>query len=1504
MSRPIDEKIVKMSMDNKDFETKANRTISIFAKLQDKFKSAKNLNLSGSTKSVNDLGTATNKVSLKGLISGVGEVGQRFSAMSVIAIGALMKIGETAVTAGARMLKSFTLEPITSGFAEYEEKMNAIQVILSNTEGKSNLDDVKASLADLNTYADLTIYSFADMTKNMGTFTAAGVGLETAQTAIKGIGNLAAVSGSNTQQAGTAMYQLSQAIAAGKVGLQDWNSVVNAGMGGAKFQNALKANAKGFWDSADATLSFRDSLQEGWLTTEVLMTTLQQFAEDQSMLEAATKVRTFSQLVDTAREALQSGWATTWELIFGDFKESGDMWTQVGEAILNPIAASADARNKLLQDFVTLGGRAALIDVVKNAFLGLTSVIGIAKSAFQTVFPPATAQQLTDLAKRLAEFSKGFILSGESANKAKSIFTGLFSVFSIAITVVKRVSAAIREVIPEGIVGRVVDFMVAIANMVTGFDKSLKAGNKFTKGLDGIVKGLAGIIDGIWNFGSTLAGALASLVGGFGEVIAFIGPGVQKVGDFISKFLGTLDINDALNAGFIVTITQAMKKFSKLGDTIGGFFDSFTDTFDVAKDAIKNLGGLTDALDAMTKTLRIGQLVAIAASVTLLAVSMNLLANIPAQDIFKGLEVIGASLVGMIVAMKQIAKIPFDGAGKATAVLIGLGVAIVAMSAGLKIISSINPDELAGSFLALAGTVATLTAAVIALGKFSGKMQTGAGSIVVLSTAIVILAGAMKLLSTIDNGDIVKSVVSLAAIFASLAGFLRVVNGVKFGPAQASGVLVTAGAILVMVGGIKMIASIPVGDIVKGLATIGALLIEMGVFVKLTSGAKTMGAAVGIIAIAGAINMMVGPIQSLGKMSLSQLAQGLIAMGAALGIVVAAMQLAKGAGGGAASIVAMAAAIAIFVPPLLALSKLSLKQVGVGLLALAGAFAVIGGAAALIAPLSPAILALSLAVAALGLSMAGVGLALVGFTTAITSLAAIGATGIAAFTGALGLLLMSLTALIPEMVKFAVTAVTEMAAGLAKAAPALWQSGLEMVLGLLTALEANVPQIITVGIQFVIALAQALGDNVGQLIDAGIQLIVDLVNGMADGLRENQGQLVAAMMNIIEAMLEALVTGLQAILDVMLGWIPGFSDVTSGLGDAAREALRGVFNSDNIAAIGNDGASGFVSGVNSKSGDANTAGTTVGESARAGVDSKTGDFTPVGANAGSLYTNALGSKAGIARSTGTNVANNAKSGAGSVSLNPEGSNAGSAYAGGLGGKAGAARNSGSSVGNAGKSGAGSVNLNSTGSSAGSAYGSGLGGKAGAARSAGASLGNSAKSGASVDLSGEGSNAGSGFVNALSGWAGRAASAAASIANAAKSAIAKAMDSHSPSRETFKLGTYGGQGFALGFHDQERNVERSARTMAEVALDTVASYGQMIADAMNGDMSLQPVITPVLDMSNINIPDLSTRVPFLAAINGNDDKVVPNISISVTAPSSDPTAIANEVEKIIVRRIQS
>ena len=407
MSKVVDSRVVEMRFDNAQFERNVKTTMSTLDKLKEKLK------FSGASKGLDDIEKSAKQVDMSGLGRGVDTIKMKFSAMEVIAMTALSNITTTAMQVGKSIADALTIDPIKDGFTEYETQMNAVQTILANTQKEgTTVKDVNKALDELNTYADKTIYNFTEMTRNIGTFTAAGVKLDASVSAIKGIANLAAVSGSTSQQASTAMYQLSQALAAGKVQLMDWNSVVNAGMGGQVFQDALIRTSEhlgtGAKEYIEATGSFRNSLEKGWLTTDVLTQTLDQFATaadtqeeynaavkkfvDQGYTQeqakemadmaktagnAATKVKTFTQLIDTLKEALGSGWTKTWQLIIGDFEDAKEIWTKVSDVLSNLINKSSDARNKLVKKVMDnpYSGLLKSINEVADKASGLQEIV-------------------------------------------------------------------------------------------------------------------------------------------------------------------------------------------------------------------------------------------------------------------------------------------------------------------------------------------------------------------------------------------------------------------------------------------------------------------------------------------------------------------------------------------------------------------------------------------------------------------------------------------------------------------------------------------------------------------------------------------------------------------------------------------------------------------------------------------------------------------------------------------------------------------------------------------------------------------------------------------------------------------------------------------------------------------------------------------------------------------------------------------------------------------------
>ena len=221
MSNSVDEKVVALQFDNDNFEQNAQTSLSTIDRLKQalQFKEDSGKGLEGISKSVRD-------VDFSGMEQSVNTIADKFKGLGIIGVTALQNITNKAVDTGTRLIKSLTIDPIASGMSEYELKLNSMRTIIASTSkdfknrGEA-IKKVNEYLNELNTYSDKTIYSFSDMTANIGKFTNAGVKLEDAVGAIKGISNEAARSGASAQEASRAMYNFSQALSAGYVKLID-----------------------------------------------------------------------------------------------------------------------------------------------------------------------------------------------------------------------------------------------------------------------------------------------------------------------------------------------------------------------------------------------------------------------------------------------------------------------------------------------------------------------------------------------------------------------------------------------------------------------------------------------------------------------------------------------------------------------------------------------------------------------------------------------------------------------------------------------------------------------------------------------------------------------------------------------------------------------------------------------------------------------------------------------------------------------------------------------------------------------------------------------------------------------------------------------------------------------------------------------------------------------------------------------------------------------------------
>lgn len=977
MSTTIDERVVEMRFDNKQFEQNIQTSLSSLDKLK------KSLNLEGAAKGLETVNDAANKCSgnMSPLSNAVETVRVRFSALEVMAITALQNITNSALVAGKNLVSAFTIDPIKTGFEEYETQINAVQTILANTSSKgTTLDQVNNALDELNHYADMTIYNFTEMTRNIGTFTAAGVDLDTSVAAIKGIANLAAVSGSNSQQASTAMYQLSQALAAGTVKLQDWNSVVNAGMGGQVFQDALKETAKVHGIAIDEMIkdegSFRETLSKGWLTSDILTETLAKFTgdlnEDQlrtmgytddqikSIMEmgktandAATKVKTFTQLFDTLKEAAQSGWTQSWEIIVGDFEEAKELLTEVSDTFSAVINASADARNKMLQDWKDLGGRTMMIEAVKNVFEGLVSVAKPVREAFNEIFPPMTGKQLAEITERIRDLTAKFKMGEESSKNLKNTFKGVFAVLDIVGQAFKAVAGGVGELIglflPAGngvlsltgsfgeylvkldetvkktdIFGKAVSTVVDIVKTVITFVKTAgekvkefgkAAGEKFDfPGFELFHSFLERVHDRMAQIGDG-AGKMKS-----GVIVAFemMGEALEKckflkvmealwtavkviaggIADAVGTMMGTL-AEKLGNADFsgVLDILNSIA-VGGIALSVSKFLKSVTEPLEGLNGVLEGVTGILDGVrgcfEAYQTNLKAGTLLKIGAAIALLAGSIVAISLIDSDKLSASLGAITVLFANLLGAMAIFNKISSDTGkvSKACTAMIAMSVAVSILAGALKKVSDLDWGELARGLVGIAGLTTIVVASSKAMASSQKQVMKGATSLIIFGAAIKILASACEDLSKLQWDELGRGLTGVGVLFAEIAVFLRVAkfNGKMI--STATGIVILSAAMKVLASACKDFGRMEWSEIGKGLAGIGGLLAELAVFTNLAGNAKhVMSTGVALIAIGAAMKIFASAVKDFGQLQWDEIGRGLTAMGGALAEVAIAVNL-------------------------------------------------------------------------------------------------------------------------------------------------------------------------------------------------------------------------------------------------------------------------------------------------------------------------------------------------------------------------------------------------------------------------------------------------------------------------------------------------------------------------------------------------------------------------------------------------------------------------------------
>ena len=1225
MSRTIDERVVEMQFDHQQFETGVKTTMSSLDKLKD------SLNFDGASKGFDRLGNAASGVDMNPLAYAVETVRSKFSALEVMAITALMNITNSAVDAGKRMLSSLTIDQVSAGFNKYEEKVQSVQTIMAAT-GK-DIDSVNSSLEKLIWFTDETSYSFVDMTSNIGKFTAQGVDLDVSVTAMQGIATMAALSGQNADAASRAMYNFSQALGVGAVKLQDWKSIENANLATQEFKQViidtaielgtLDANSK----TAKGTLvdfsNFSSTLAEGWFDSDVLTASLEKygsFADEvfelatsqgltaaQAMdllsdgtmtlgeraFRAAQEAKTFTDAINATKDAVSSGWMTTFEILFGNYVEAKELWTDLANAMWDIFASGAEARNEMLEGWKDLGGRDSAIQAFINSFEALSAVVTPIKDAFRDIFPATTSEQLFNMTKGLEEFTAKLKMGEETADKVQRTFRGLFAVLDLIKQAVGFALKTFGQLISlfggPGLGGildvtaSIGDFLVKLrdaaneadifnisfervqAALMTFADKIRDAIQRVSDAFRGFKKLDLNPLDKLGDKATKATKPFEALGRIFGaafeaivKVLEWVAPIVSKLGSVISQGLTKLadtvgnavanmnfnEILDLLNAGLFGAILYAFRNFinslSNITSGAGGFLSGITGILD----------GVRGSLEAFQSSLKAKALLTIATAIGILAAALMVLSLIDSEKLSVGLMAITVLFIELTGAMIILQKaMGVGGMAKVSMQMVAMATAILILSSALKKLSALDWGEIARGTAGIAALAAVLVIAANSLDKSTKGLVRGSVGLIAFATAILIMSSAVTKLATLKWEELAVGLTALTVILAEVVLVTRLMGDPKRMISTGIGVVALGAAILIFAEAVKRMGQLEWIEIARGLTTMAGALTAVTIAMNFMPKGMITKAA-GVTIMAAAMLIMAEAVKKFGSMQWAEIGRGLTVMAGALAAITIAMNLMpKGILTKAVAITILSAALLILGDAVIKMASMQWEEIGRGLTVLAGSMAIlvvslnlmrkaIPGAAAMLI-VAPALMIMATVLKTLGsmpLTEIGVGL---------LALAGVFAT--------LGLAALILQPLVPTIFALA-GAIALMGIGVAAVGAGVlaFSAGLTALAVAATSAAGAIVVIGSAILSLIPVFFEEIGKGIialGGVIINGAPIIKDaffvLLESALTAFTEAVPMIANAVLTLVIGILDALDANLPQVVDKLFGVVIAFLDTVA-----------------------------------------------------------------------------------------------------------------------------------------------------------------------------------------------------------------------------------------------------------------------------------------------------------------------------------------------------------------------
>lgn len=970
MSRTIDERVVEMKFDNKQFETNVRTSMSTLEKLKD------SLNMRGAAKSFEELDKASKKVDMSGLGSAVESVRLKFSALQVVAITALQNITNSAISAGERLVRALSIDQVSAGWDKLTKKTSSVQTLVNST-GKT-VDEINSYLEKLMWYSDETSYGFTDMTSALATMVSSGGDINKLIPMIEGVANATAFAGKGASEFSRIMqYAVNQAYSLGYMQVADWKTIEGATVNSKQLiQSLITAGEElGKIKKGSVTIeNFRSTLADKWVDKEVMESgfgafskvteeiykgiqdgTFKNYADGLAKIgdkfgefayraaASSQEAKSFAEAIDATKDAVSSGWMKTFELIFGNYEEQRVLWTDLSNALWDVFASGAERRNAVLEEWANLGGRTTLVEAFWATWNNVAEVLGVVRDAFREVFPPATAEQLLSITKALKSFADSLKISEDTADKLRRTFKGLFSIVDIFRKLVGGVFKTAIKMLCQLLGMADTDLLsltARIGDVITKFRDWLTENNYITKGLEALVGAISAVIKKIrewikklWdlpqvqNAFKKVSQAVQDCMVNFEK---YIGIGISKIGEFFSqlKNLDSITLKD-IGAAFKNVGNNILTYFVNIFGSFGTFQDLVNNMRYSVKSRFLEMGESVDGLrnrifdfvlEARSKVksnFGIGEILTLGIG-TGLIVTIRKVDKIIAA-VKKPLAEIGKVLGnfnGILVSVKNAVNASVSEI-KSRAVL-NVAKSIGILAASIVVLTLVDQDKLwsaVGALAALAGVMVAVSAAMALINKFLGGNFKNSLSIVSLAASILILVAALKKMEDLDSTKVHNNAAVLGVLGAGLVLFAGLLG--KYVPhlsKGALGLIAIAVSLKIIASALKDLDGIDLQNISKSVGILIGIIVGL-VVVSAACSSITIGAGAGILALVIALKVLINVLNSFGNLDVAKMRANMDVFSAIFSkfiwLMAASSLAGKNAARGGLGILAMSAALVL-----------------------------------------------------------------------------------------------------------------------------------------------------------------------------------------------------------------------------------------------------------------------------------------------------------------------------------------------------------------------------------------------------------------------------------------------------------------------------------------------------------------------------------------------------------------------------------------------------------------